>query len=62
MLEIEFFLYNQDPAASGVSLQKRYEKSVPLNEKSPEALVKGWDQALADIVAALLADLKAANL
>jgi ABC-type uncharacterized transport system auxiliary subunit len=55
-------LYNQDSAASGVSLQKRYEKSVPLNEKSPEALVKGWDQALADIVAALLADLKAANL
>jgi cholesterol transport system auxiliary component len=62
VLEMEFFLYNQDPAASGVSLQKRYEKSVPLNEKSPEALVKGWDQALADIVAALLADLKAANL
>ena len=62
VLEIEFFLYNQDPAASGVSLQKRYEKSVPLSERSPEALVKGWDQALADIVAALLADLKAANL
>jgi cholesterol transport system auxiliary component len=62
VLEIEFFLYNQDPAAAGVSLQKRYEKSVPLSEKSPEALVKGWDQALADIVAALVADLKAANL
>ena len=52
-------LYNQD---AGVSLQKRYEKSVPLSEKSPEALIKGWDQGLADIVAALLADLKAANL
>ena len=62
VLEIEFFLYNQDSAAAGVSLQKRYEKSVPLSEKSPEALVKGWDQALADIVAALVADLKAANL
>jgi ABC-type uncharacterized transport system auxiliary subunit len=62
VLEIEFFLYNQDPAAAGVSLQKRYEKSVPLSEKSPEALIKGWDQGLADIVAALLADLKAANL
>ena len=62
VLEIEFFLYNQDAGATGVSLQKRYEKSVPLSEKSPEALVKGWDQALADIVAALLADLKAANL
>jgi hypothetical protein len=35
---------------------------VPLSEKSPEALVKGWDQALADIIAALVADLKAANL
>jgi cholesterol transport system auxiliary component len=62
VLEIEFFLYNQDPGASGVSLQRRYEKSVPLSERSPEALVKGWDQALADIVAALLTDLKAANL
>jgi cholesterol transport system auxiliary component len=62
VLEIEVFLYNQDPAAAGVSLQKRYEKSVPLSEKSPEALVKGWDQALADVVAALVADLKAANL
>ena len=62
VLEIEVFLYNQDPAAAGVSLQKRYEKSVPLSEKSPEALVKGWDQALADIVAVLVADLKAANL
>ena len=59
VLEIEVFLYNQD---AGVSLQKRYEKSVPLSEKSPEALIKGWDQALADIVAALLADLKAVNL
>ena len=62
VLEIEFFLYNQDAGASGVSLQKRYEKSVPLSEKSPEALIKGWDQALADIVAALQADLKAVNL
>jgi cholesterol transport system auxiliary component len=62
VLEIEFFLYNQDPGASGVSLQRRYEKSVPLSERSPEALVKGWDQALADIVAALLTDLKAADL
>jgi hypothetical protein len=62
VLEIEIFLYNQDAGATGVSLQKRYEKSVPLSEKSPEALIKGWDQGLADIVAALLADLKAANL
>jgi hypothetical protein len=43
-------------------MQKRYVKSVPLKEKSPEALVQGWDQALQQIVTALAGDLKAANL
>ncbi len=43
-------------------LQKRYVKSVPLGQKSAEALVKGWDRALQEIIAALAADLKAANL
>lgn len=56
-LEIEFFLHNEDPANSGIVLQKRYTKSVALSEKSPEALVKGWSQALEGIVAMLISDL-----
>jgi ABC-type uncharacterized transport system auxiliary subunit len=58
VLEIEFFLYNENSANPGIVAQKRYTKSVPLSERSPEALVKGWDQALSEIVAALAADLK----
>jgi len=62
VLEMDFFLYRENSNNQGVVLQKRYIKSVPLNAKSPEALVKGWDQALQEIIAALAADLKAANL
>jgi len=40
-------------------LQKRYIKSVPVSARSPEALVKGWNDALNEILAALIADLKA---
>jgi uncharacterized lipoprotein YmbA len=58
VLEIEFFLYNENSANPGIVAQKRYTKSVPLSERSPEALVKGWEQALSEIVAALAADLK----
>jgi cholesterol transport system auxiliary component len=62
VLEMDFFLYRENSNDQGVVLQKRYVKSVPLNAKSPEALVKGWDQALQEIIAALAADLKTANL
>lgn len=62
VVEIEFFLYNENSANPGIVTQKRYIKSVPLSERSPEALVKGWDQALEAIAGALAADLKAANL
>ena len=62
VLEIEFFLYNENTANPGIVTQKRYTKSVALNERSPEALVKGWDQALSEIVAALAADLKTLTL
>ena len=59
-LEIEFFLHNEDAANPGIVMQKRYLKSVPLSERSPEALVKGWNDALNEILTALAADLKAA--
>jgi ABC-type uncharacterized transport system auxiliary subunit len=62
VLEMDFFLYRENSNNQGVVVQKRYIKSVPLNAKSPEALVKGWDQALAEIVGALIADLKTADL
>ena len=56
LLEIEFFLHNENPGNPGIVLQKRYLKSVPLKEKSPEALAKGWSEALEGIVANFVAD------
>jgi cholesterol transport system auxiliary component len=62
VLEMDFFLYKENSPNPGIVTQKRYVKSVPLSERSPQALVKGWDQALQEIVAALANDLKSANL
>ena len=56
VLEIEFFLHNENPGNPGIVLQKRYLKSVPLKEKSPEALAKGWSEALEGIVSTFVAD------
>ena len=45
VIEIEFFLQRK-PANPGIVTQKRYARSVPVSKRWPEALVKGWDQAL----------------
>jgi cholesterol transport system auxiliary component len=58
VLEIEFYLHNEDSTNPGIVLQKRYAKTVALTGRSPEALVKGWSQALGSIVADLSADLQ----
>ena len=62
VLEMEFFLSSEIPAKPGILMQKRYAKSIPLTGRSPEALVKGWNQALEEILTSLAADLKAAGL
>jgi cholesterol transport system auxiliary component len=58
VLEMEFFLHNEDPGNAGIVMQKRYTKSVPVGARSPEALVKGWSQALGSILADLSSDLQ----
>jgi cholesterol transport system auxiliary component len=57
VLEIEIFLHNENPANPGIVLQKRYMKSVPLSERSPEALVRGWSEALEAIAAMFITDM-----
>ncbi|HEU4342905.1 MAG TPA: hypothetical protein VFU31_15195, partial [Candidatus Binatia bacterium] len=37
-------------------------RSVPIARRSPEALVKGWDESLRAIFTSLVGDLKTANL
>ena len=56
VLEIEFFLHNENPENQGIALHKRYMQSVALKERSPEALVRGWSEALQAIVAMFVND------
>jgi len=58
VLEMEFFVTSETPAKPGILMQKRYLKSIPLSGRSPEALVKGWNEALAEILTSLVADLR----
>ena len=58
VLEMEFFVTSEIPTKPGILMQKRYLKSIPLSGRSPEALVKGWNEALAEILTSLVADLK----
>ena len=59
MLEMEFFLHNEDAANPGIVMHKRYAKSIAINGRSAEALVKGWNGGLNEILAMLIADLHA---
>jgi len=59
VLEMEFFLTSEIPGSPGILMQRRYAKSLPLTGRTPEALIKGWNQALEEILTSLVADLKA---
>jgi cholesterol transport system auxiliary component len=59
VLEMEFFLTSEVPGQPGILMQKRYAKSVPLTGRTPEALIKGWNEALEEILNSLVTDLKA---
>jgi len=59
VLEMEFFLSKESPTKAEIITRKRYLKSVAVNGRSPDALVKGWNDALNEILAALIEDLRA---
>ena len=61
VLEMEFFLRKESASKADIVAARRYAKSVAVNGRSPEALVKGWNEALDAILASLLADLKSTN-
>jgi ABC-type uncharacterized transport system auxiliary subunit len=61
VLEMEFFLSKESASKAEIVRRKRYAKSVPVNGRTAEALVKGWNDALNEILAALVADLRAVN-
>ncbi len=59
VLEIQFFLLPVRGPASQLLFEKEYRMSVLLAGKGPDALVKGWDQALQQALEALQKDLHA---
>ena len=59
VLEMEFFLSKESTTRAEIVTRKRYAKSIAVNGRTPEALVKGWNEGLSEILAALVADLKA---
>lgn len=55
-----FLLSREVAAGPEIVFQKRYEKKVPLQNRTAEGLVRGWNDALQAILKSLVADLKAA--
>jgi len=62
VLEMEFFLRKESASKAEIVAAKRYAQVVAVAARSPEALVQGWNEALAAILNALAADLKSASL
>lgn len=59
VLEMEFFLSKESASRAEIVTRKRYVKSVAVNGRTAEALVKGWNDGLNEILTALVADLRA---
>jgi ABC-type uncharacterized transport system auxiliary subunit len=59
VLVIEFFLTNEQPSVPEIIFHKAYRQEVPLENRAPEALAKGWGKALEQILSALEKDLVA---
>jgi len=57
VLEIQFFLIRDISARSKIVFQKIYRKEVVIEEGSPDLLVKGWNEALRQILTDLEEDL-----
>jgi ABC-type uncharacterized transport system auxiliary subunit len=62
VLEMEFFLRKESASKADIVAAKRYAKSVAVTGRSPEALVKGWNEALSEIISLLVTDLKSTAL
>lgn len=62
VLEIHFLLVNDQGASPQIVFQKVYHQDVPAENRSPDALVKAWSNAVAQALAALDRDLAGATI
>lgn len=62
VLGMSFLLSREAADGPEVIFQRRYRRAVPVQRRTPEALVRGWNEGLEAILASLVADLKATAL
>jgi uncharacterized lipoprotein YmbA len=55
------FVMRRSGATGPVIFRRHYEKTIPLQARSPQALVQGWNRALEETVTALVSDLASAK-
>jgi uncharacterized lipoprotein YmbA len=60
VLAVEFFLVNDQSASPEIVFHKSYRQEVPLENRAPETLAKGWGKALEQILTGLEHDLTSA--
>lgn len=61
-LGMQFFLMRDVSARTEIIFRNEYEKEVAISESSPRVLVKGWNEALRQILTALEIDLRRVSL
>ena len=58
VMEIQFFLLHETDSSPKIIFQSQYHKEEPLNDNTPDALVKSWNEALNQILTEFESDLK----
>ena len=58
VLAIDFTLERQKTARTETLLRRRYRREIPLAERTPAALARGWNEALGQILGQFAADLR----
>ena len=59
VLAIEFFLTREQAASGGIIFHQSYRQEVPIENRTAEALARGWGRALEQILTSLEQDLAA---
>jgi hypothetical protein len=57
-LALQFWLIDHPAGPSAIRFHKDYRATIPLTNRAPDTLARGWSQALQNILAQLEADLK----
>ena len=62
VMAVQFTLVNVDAVGSGLVFERTISRRVPLERATPDALVRGYGQAVSEILSELAGDLAARKL